>query len=179
MSLELNLIFATDSGLGFGNMGDLPWREALPEDTKEDLSFFQKNTFGEAIVMGRNTFESLGRLLHNRTHIVITSRPDEVQGLFDARWGSPVLTVPDLASLQNFHRALSKDLYVIGGTGLIEEVLDKYIDNVDTIYQTTFRGNYPSDVSLNLDRLSDAGEEFTNELISVSKNRRVTKWVKK
>lgn len=52
-----------------GANGDLPWR--IPED----LARFKKLTMGHALVMGRATFESIGRPLPGRTNIVLTRRP--------------------------------------------------------------------------------------------------------
>ena len=53
--------------LGKGN--DLIWK--IPEDQK----FFREKTSGHSMIMGRKTFESLGRLLPNRRHIIITRDP--------------------------------------------------------------------------------------------------------
>jgi len=60
------IIVATDSAGGIGINNTLPWR--LPED----LAFFKKTTSGHPIVMGRKTFESIGRPLPNRRNIVVT-----------------------------------------------------------------------------------------------------------
>ena len=60
--------------LGYNN--DLIWH--LPED----LKFFKEVTSNHTIIMGRNTFESLPKMLPNRKHIVLTSRdglPSEVE----------------------------------------------------------------------------------------------------
>ena len=53
-----------------GRDGDLPWR--LPEDLKR----FKRLTTGHHVIMGRKTYETLGRPLPNRTNIVITRRQD-------------------------------------------------------------------------------------------------------
>jgi dihydrofolate reductase len=60
------IIVATDAKGGIGINNTLPWR--LPED----LAFFKKITSGHPIVMGRKTFESIGRPLPNRRNIVVT-----------------------------------------------------------------------------------------------------------
>jgi dihydrofolate reductase len=61
-----SIIVATDARGGIGINNTLPWR--LPED----LAFFKKTTSGHPIVMGRKTFESIGRPLPNRRNIVVT-----------------------------------------------------------------------------------------------------------
>ena len=53
-----------------GRDGGLPWH--LPAD----LAFFKKTTTGHPIVMGRKTYESIGRPLPNRRNIVLTRDPD-------------------------------------------------------------------------------------------------------
>ena len=63
---SFTIIVATDARGGIGIANALPWR--LPED----LAFFKKTTSGHPIVMGRKTFDSIGRPLPNRRSIVVT-----------------------------------------------------------------------------------------------------------
>ncbi|KAF1039771.1 MAG: Dihydrofolate reductase [Herbaspirillum frisingense] len=63
---NLTIVVATDLNNGIGINNTLPWR--LPED----LAHFKRTTSGHAILMGRKTFESIGRPLPNRRNIVIT-----------------------------------------------------------------------------------------------------------
>ncbi|MGV7206613.1 dihydrofolate reductase [Oxalobacteraceae bacterium A2-2] len=66
---NLTIIVATDAGRGIGINNTLPWR--LPED----LAHFKRLTTGHAIIMGRKTFDSIGRPLPNRRNIVVTRNP--------------------------------------------------------------------------------------------------------
>lgn len=63
---HLTIIVATDAQGGIGINNTLPWR--LPED----LAHFKRVTSGHPIIMGRKTFDSIGRPLPNRRNIVIT-----------------------------------------------------------------------------------------------------------
>lgn len=65
----LTLIVATDNAGGIGIRNTLPWK--LPED----MAHFKQTTTGHPILMGRKTFESIGRPLPNRRNIVITRDP--------------------------------------------------------------------------------------------------------
>ena len=65
----LTIIVATDAERGIGIHNALPWR--LPED----LAHFKRTTSGHAIIMGRKTFDSIGRPLPNRRNIVVTRNP--------------------------------------------------------------------------------------------------------
>lgn len=62
----ISLIAALDRNRGIGKNNKLPWH--LPEDLKH----FKETTKGHPVIMGRKTFESIGRPLPNRTNIVVT-----------------------------------------------------------------------------------------------------------
>ncbi|ABR88509.1 dihydrofolate reductase [Janthinobacterium sp. Marseille] len=66
MPAHLTIVVATDSNNGIGINNTLPWH--LPED----LAHFKRTTSGHPIIMGRKTFDSIGRPLPNRRNIVIT-----------------------------------------------------------------------------------------------------------
>ena len=66
MPAHLTIVVATDRNNGIGINNTLPWH--LPED----LAHFKRTTSGHPIIMGRKTFDSIGRPLPNRRNIVIT-----------------------------------------------------------------------------------------------------------
>lgn len=66
MRPPLTIIVAIDRERGIGIKNQLPWR--LPED----LAHFKRTTLGHPVIMGRKTFDSIGRPLPNRRNIVIT-----------------------------------------------------------------------------------------------------------
>ena len=65
---ELSLIVAMDRRRLIGKQGDLPWRFS------EDLKHFKRETLGHVVVMGRKTFESIGRPLPGRTNVVVSRK---------------------------------------------------------------------------------------------------------
>ena len=67
---NLTLIVATDNAGGIGMRNTLPWK--LPQD----LAHFKRTTTGHPILMGRKTFDSIGRPLPNRRNIVISRNPN-------------------------------------------------------------------------------------------------------
>lgn len=67
---QINIIVATDAAGGIGINNTLPWR--LPED----MAHFKRLTSGHPVIMGRKTFDSIGRALPNRRNIVVTRNPD-------------------------------------------------------------------------------------------------------
>ena len=66
MGMHLTAIVAMTPERVIGKDGGLPWR------LSEDLAFFKRTTSGHPIVMGRKTYESIGRPLPNRRNIVLT-----------------------------------------------------------------------------------------------------------
>lgn len=97
-----------DNGV-IGRDGDIPWR--IPED----LRHFRKVTTGHTVVMGRVTFESIGRPLPNRTNVVITRDP---------RWSAEGVTV--VGSIEDALEAASSapgDVMVMGGAQVYEATL--------------------------------------------------------
>ncbi|KQQ86334.1 dihydrofolate reductase [Massilia sp. Leaf139] len=67
---RLTLVVAIDAQRGIGIDNKLPWH--LPED----LAHFKRVTLGQPIVMGRKTFDSIGRPLPGRRNIVVTRNPE-------------------------------------------------------------------------------------------------------
>jgi len=69
-SIKLSVIVAVAENGVVGNNNALPWHISA------DLKYFKQTTLGKPVVMGRKTFESIGRPLPGRTNIVISSRRD-------------------------------------------------------------------------------------------------------
>lgn len=90
--------------------GDLPWH------ISEDLARFKRLTMGNALVMGRRTFESIGHALPGRTNIVLTRRPE-----WSAE-GVSVATSLDEALAMAVGEGL--DVYVAGGAEVYKAALD-------------------------------------------------------
>lgn len=68
--MKLAIITAVAKNGALGNDGQIPWH--FPEDMKR----FRNLTVGKIVIMGRKTFESIGRALPNRLNIVVTRQPD-------------------------------------------------------------------------------------------------------
>ena len=107
MGVTLSLIVAVDRQHGIGINNTLPWR--LPED----LAFFKRITSGHAIIMGRKTFDAIGRPLPNRRNIVVTRN--------DA-WRHE--GVERAVSLQQaIHVAGEGEVFIIGGAQIYREAI--------------------------------------------------------
>lgn len=90
--------------------------QSLPWDLPEDLEHFKKLTLGHVLVMGRATFESIGRALPGRTTVVVTRQPD---------WHAlGVLTAADPVSAVELARTQAERVFVVGGAQIYQAVLD-------------------------------------------------------
>ncbi len=109
-----------------GRGGSLPWH--LPED----LAFFKRTTTGHPIIMGRKTYESIGRPLPNRRNIVLTR---------DRTWSAPgVETIHSPADLANLP-GLGDNVFIIGGA----EIYAAFFDRLDDLLISHVRKNFEGD----------------------------------
>tara|TARA_A100001234_G_scaffold166657_1_gene147845 strand:- start:1332 stop:1811 length:480 start_codon:yes stop_codon:yes gene_type:complete len=107
--MEIILIAAVDKNLAIGKDGQIPWR------ISEDLRFFKEKTEGTAIIMGRATFDSIGRPLPNRKNIVMTRTPKDREGVIEVKSADEALTEA---------RKFSDRINVIGGEYIYKEFLN-------------------------------------------------------
>ena len=107
-----------------GREGQIPWH--LPEDFR----WFKRMTTGHAVLMGRKTFESLGKPLPNRANIVLT-RGGDIPG---------VITIADLGSFRPEAYA-PKEVFVIGGAEIYAQLLPLCSDLYLSIVQREVDGD--------------------------------------
>ena len=105
----LGMIVACDRNGAIGKDGDLPWRQST------DLQHFKKITMGTKLIMGRKTWESIGRPLPGRTSIVVTRDADYV-----AEGAKVVHSMQDASRLAESIAVIdgTEEAFVIGGAAL-------------------------------------------------------------
>jgi dihydrofolate reductase len=104
----ISLIVACANGGAIGRANTIPWH------APEDLRFFQRETAGAAVIMGRNTWDSLPfKPLKNRLNIVVSSRSVAAEHVVPS-----VQAALDLAQAQGHRR-----VYGIGGRAIYAEML--------------------------------------------------------
>lgn len=101
----------------------------------EDLQRFKKITSGHIVIMGRKTFESIGKALPNRINIVITRHPD-----FAAENVVVTHSLEEALRLAEL-KAGDEEVFVIGGGQIYEEAIKK----ADKLYLTIVEGNPEAD----------------------------------
>jgi dihydrofolate reductase len=122
---KLIAIAAMDLNNCIGRDNKLPWK------LRSDLERFKEVTLGSTVIMGRKTFESIGRPLPHRTNVVLTRDPN-----FTAEGVCVVTDYRDLLE----PGALSGDTYIIGGTS-IYNLFMPHVDELDlTVVHTMVEG---------------------------------------
>ncbi|HAJ77201.1 MAG TPA: dihydrofolate reductase [Gammaproteobacteria bacterium] len=112
--MKLALICAMADNRVIGRNNNLPWHLA------EDLKYFKRVTMGNCIIMGRKTWESIGRVLPGRTNIVVTANPDYL-----AEGVRVVHSLEEALSLAESISEIdgSEEAFIIGGAGLYQTAL--------------------------------------------------------
>ncbi|MBA2940450.1 dihydrofolate reductase [Paenibacillus sp. CGMCC 1.16610] len=123
--MSISFIFAMDRNRAIGVNNTLPWH--LPGD----LKFFKAVTMGHPILMGRKTYESIGRPLPGRRNVILTQNTE-----FRAE-GCEVIHSVDEA-VQEFK---DQELFVIGGA----EIFRLFAEKVDRMYITFIEHEFEAD----------------------------------
>ena len=138
----ISLIVAHSSNRVIGIDGQLPWH--IPDD----LKYFKAITIGKPIIMGRKTFDSIGKPLPGRLNIIITKNID--------------LTIEECVVVNNLEAAITEaknyfktqdteqeEIFIIGGA----QIFKQSMEFVNKIYITEVHAEYAGDVFF--DELSD------------------------
>lgn len=127
--MRISFIVAKSENNVIGINNKLPWH------LKDDLQNFKRITMGHHMVMGRKTFESIGKALPGRMSLVISSEPRPVQ--------DQVVWFPSIWRAIKFaERAGETELFIIGG----EKIFKSALSIVDRIYLTEIPSVIKGDV---------------------------------
>lgn len=124
--MRLSIIVAMDNKQLIGGNNALPWH--LPAD----LAYFKKTTMGKTVLMGRKTYDSIGKPLPGRDNVIVSTDADfKAQGC---------------AVMPNIQRALQhlkdeKEVMVMGGASLYRQMLPM----IDRFYITQIEGEFAGD----------------------------------
>lgn len=126
MSKMFNIIVAHDENNGIGKDQGIPWTNI------EDMKRFKSLTIGSTVIMGKNTFLSMGKPLQNRQNIVISNTLE------------PGATFDVACSLDDsLRKATRRNIFVIGGERLYREALRH--PKLHRAYITKIEGNFECD----------------------------------
>ncbi len=120
----ISLLLAMGKNRVIGKDNDLPWH--LPED----LKWFKRISTGHTIIMGRRTYESIGKPLPNRKNVIVTNDENyQAEGCIMTH------------SIEEALQQNGDERIVIGGTNVFKQVLDK----ADRIYLTYIDEEFEGD----------------------------------
>lgn len=117
MTMPIAIVAAIAKGNIIGKSGGLPWH--IPED----LRHFRAITMGGALIMGRRTFDSIGKPLPGRLNIIISRQSQNIDGC-------EVAASPQAAT--DIAAASGKNIYVIGG----EQIYRLFLPIATTLHLT-------------------------------------------
>ncbi len=127
--MKLSILVAVSENGVIGKAGELPWR--LPDE----LAYVKRTTTGHTLLMGRKTYESIGRPLPGRTSIVVTRQADYAPH-------------PDVVVVNSFESGLAaarergeSEVFVFGGESLYAEALP----DADRLYLTRVHSEVEGD----------------------------------
>lgn len=162
--MRISLIAALDRQRGIGKDNQLPWR--LPADLKR----FRELTTGHHLIVGRKTYESIGKPLPGRTMIIVTRQPD-----FQAEGSLVVDSVA--AALALAESRTETEVFVIGGAEIYAQTLAQadrlYLTFVDAeVAADTFFPTFAEDNWQEVERSTHAADEknqYTFTFVTLSK----------
>ncbi|AZV43977.1 dihydrofolate reductase [Peribacillus asahii] len=123
----ISLIVAMDQNWVIGKDNQLPWY--LPAD----LQYFKKVTMGKPIIMGRKTFESIGRVLPGRENIIVTRNQSYTN--------SDCTILHTIDEIKQYADQSEQEVFVIGGAEIFKEILPV----TDRIYITEIEASFEGD----------------------------------
>lgn len=133
--MKISVIVARTQNKVIGKDNQMPWH--LPVD----LARFRQNTVGKPVIMGRKTYESIGRLLPKRPNIILSRSGFEVEGAYSA---TSLEQAVELA--KSF--ANSDEIMIIGGGELYKQALP----TADTLYLTEIQADIEGDTFFEFDQ---------------------------
>jgi dihydrofolate reductase len=151
MKVALIAAFAQNLVVGINN--SLPWH--LPED----LKYFKRTTSGKAIIMGRKTYESIGRPLPNRTNIVVSRNPN-----FSAEGVVMVTSLEEAVKHAENVNMINgvEEVMIIGGAAIYQASLPM----ADRLYLTHVHANVEGDAyfpKIDLEQWEEVSREDFNK----------------
>jgi len=129
----LSMIMVMDNNRLIGSEGGLPWH--IPSE----LQYFKSVTMGKPMIMGRKTWESIGRPLPGRTSIVVSSNPD-----FTAEGAIVTGNLGEAIATAGEHLSDANEIMVIGGAALCRAAMP----HTQKLYLTIVSGEFSGDTWL-------------------------------
>ncbi len=150
-------IVAIAKNYAIGKDGKLPWHYVA------DLKFFKETTTGNAVVMGANTWRSIGKPLPNRLNVVLS-------GSSSVTPPESVMRLSDKDEILDLAKYLNRNVYIIGGSKTYAEFADEIekwivteipvsVEDADTFMPTDFLDGFE------LEETRDLGDDLRVKIL--------------
>ncbi|MDP3009771.1 MAG: dihydrofolate reductase [Methylococcales bacterium] len=150
--MKISLIVAMASNRVIGNNGQMPWHLSA------DLKKFRQITTGFPIIMGRKTYDAIGRPLPNRTNIIVSTNTDyQADGC---------VVFNDINSALAHAESLAEQVFIIGGATLYAALLAA----ADMLYITEIHQDFTGDTyfpSFDMNEWAEVAREYIDDDPSV------------
>lgn len=121
-------IWCEDKDRGIEKNNSIPWH------IKEDLIFFKKITLNSTVIMGRKTYESLGKPLINRKNIILSKTQNSIN--------EDVEIISDYNLIIDRYKFSNENIFIIGG----KQIYDLFIKHSYILYVSKIKKSYDCDV---------------------------------
>lgn len=170
MENKKSIIVAYDENNGIGINNELPWKYG---DMKTDMKLFKNRTTANTVIMGRKTFESIGKPLPDRRNIVLTRNLDyDFDGIEVAH---------SLEEAFEIASSVNCEVFVIGGSEIYQQAIDKvdkmYITkvheafaNIDSHFPVLDESTWTEIVSENYNK-KESGDKYDFDVVVYDRNR--------
>jgi dihydrofolate reductase len=129
MRMRRSIIVAMSENRAIGKNNALPWH--IPED----FAWFKKHTSGHPVIMGRKTFDSIGKLLPGRKNIIVSRQQN-----YSAKGASVYNSLE--AAIDALENEQHEEIFVIGGY----QVFNRALAFIDRIYLTLIHRDFDGDI---------------------------------
>ena len=133
--MSISIIAAIGENRELGYKGEIPWY------IKDDFKRFKELTLGHPVIMGRKTYESIGKPLSGRTNIVISHQPSpprfNTSGVLKSVWTASLERAIEIAQQQTG----SNEIFIIGGGQIYKQAI-KYANK---LYLTIIKKSFKAD----------------------------------
>lgn len=102
--------------VAMGEKNEIGFENQLLWHLPKDLKHFKEITSGHPVIMGRKTYESIGKPLPNRTNIVVSRKTDWFE--------EGILIVGSIKEAVKFAKKIDEDVFIIGGGKIYEQTMD-------------------------------------------------------
>lgn len=108
--------------VAMGEKNEIGFENQLLWHLPKDLKHFKEITSGHPVIMGRKTYESIGKPLPNRTNIVVSRKTDWFE--------EGILIVGSIKEAVKFAKKIDEEVFIIGGGKIYEQTMD-FVDKLE------------------------------------------------